>query len=274
MDAEGGRSRPLRILRMRFDIFTIFPDMFAGPLDESIIKRAQDAGLVDVHLHDIREYATDKHSMTDDTPYGGGGGMVMKPEPVFRAVEQVLDMREQTADQAVDSPCPIILLTPQGRPFTQDVAQQLSEHDRLALICGRYEGVDERVREHLATDEISVGPYVLSGGELPAMIIVDAVTRLIPGVLGDPRGAEKDSYAMGLLEHPHYTRPNDFRGWNVPDVLLSGHHGRVDEWRRLEALMRTLARQPDLLSVPTLTEDDLKLLDAIRDHLVALLDDD
>lgn len=247
--------------------------MFAGPLDESIIKRAREAGLVDVHLHDIREYATDKHSMTDDTPYGGGGGMVMKPEPIFRAVEQVLEMPEQSADREVEPPCPIILLTPQGRPFTQNVAQQLSEHDHLVLICGRYEGVDERVREHLATDEISVGPYVLSGGELPAMILVDAVTRLIPGALGDPRGADQDSYAMGLLEHPHYTRPSDFRGWDVPDVLVSGHHGRVDDWRRLEALLRTLARGPDLIDADRLTEDDRELLIQIRERISALVAD-
>lgn len=258
---------------MRFDIFTIFPQMFAGPLDESIIKRARDAGLVDIHLHDIREYATDKHSMTDDTPYGGGGGMVMKPEPIFRAVEQVLGMPEQTAERAAEPPCPIILLTPQGRPFTQDVAQHLSTHDRLTLVCGRYEGVDERVREHLATDEISIGPYVLSGGELPAMIIVDAVTRLLPDVLGDPRGAEKDSYAMGLLEHPHYTRPNDFRGWDVPDVLLSGHHGRVDAWRRQEALLRTLARRPDLIDAAQLTETDRRLLTELYTRIGKLIDD-
>lgn len=242
---------------MRFDIFTLFPEMFAGPFQESIIKHAQEKGLVEIAIHDIRSYATDRHRTTDDTPYGGGGGMVMKPEPIFRAVEDVLG-------EAIGE-TPVILLTPQGRLFTQQVARELSTHRRLALICGHYEGVDERVREHLATDEISIGDYVLTGGELPAMVIVDAVTRLLPGVLGDPSAAQTDSFAMGLLEHPHYTRPYDFRGWKVPDILLSGHHGEVARWRRREALRRTLERRPDLLEQAELTEEDRAFISGL-DH--------
>ncbi|MDQ7029764.1 MAG: tRNA (guanosine(37)-N1)-methyltransferase TrmD [Ardenticatenia bacterium] len=257
---------------MRFDIFTLFPEMFEGPLTESIIRRAREAGLVEIRLHNVRHYATDKHRVTDDTPYGGGGGMVMKAEPLFRAVEAVLGLPPRGAGEAVPPPpCPVILLTPQGRPFTQQVAEELSRQTRVALLCGRYEGVDERVREHLATDELSIGPYVLSGGELPAMVIVDAVTRLLPGALGDPEGARRDSFAMGLLEHPHYTRPADFRGWRVPDVLLSGHHGRVAEWRRHEALIRTLVRRPELIAAHTLTQADRAFLRRLVHHVDALL---
>ena len=237
---------------MRFDIFTLFPEMFVGPFQESIIKRAQEAGLVEIVIHNIRDYATDKHRTTDDTPYGGGGGMIMKPEPIFRAVETVLgDDLGRT---------PIILLTPQGRRFTQEVARELAQHERIALICGHYEGVDERVAEHLATDELSIGDYVLTGGELPAMVIVDAVVRLLPGALGDPEAAQADSFAMGLLEHPHYTRPYDFRGWKVPEVLLSGHHGEIARWRRRESLRRTLERRPDLLEHAELTAEDVEFL--------------
>ncbi len=241
---------------MHIDIFTLFPDMFVGPFQESIIKRAQENGLISIAVHDIRAYATDRHHTTDDTPYGGGGGMVMKPEPIFRAVEDVLG--EAIKDT------PVILLTPQGRRFTQQVALELAAQERLALVCGHYEGVDERVRQHLATDEISIGDYVLTGGELPAMVIVDAVTRLLPGALGDPSAAESDSYASGLLEHPHYTRPYDFRGWRVPDILLSGHHGEVARWRRREALRRTWERRPDLLETADLTEEDLAFLEELR----------
>ncbi|MFQ5342199.1 MAG: tRNA (guanosine(37)-N1)-methyltransferase TrmD [Anaerolineae bacterium] len=237
---------------MRFDIFTLFPEMFIGPFQESIIKRALEHDLVQIAIHDIRAYATDRHHTADDTPYGGGGGMVMKPEPVFAAVEDVLG-------EAIGE-TPIVLLTPQGRRFTQPVARDLARKERLALICGHYEGVDERVRQHLATDEVSIGDYVLTGGELPAMVIVDAVTRLLSGVLGDPSAAEADSYATGLLEHPHYTRPYDFRGWTVPDTLLSGHHAEVERWRRREALRRTWERRPDLLDQADLTEDDLAFL--------------
>jgi len=230
---------------MRFDIFTLFPGIFESPLRESMLKRSIESGLLEVQLHNIRDYAEGRHQVTDDYPYGGGGGMVMKPEPVFAAVEAVL---------GVETTTPIVLLTPQGRVFNQQVAFELAQHDRVALICGRYEGFDERIREHLATDEISIGDYVLTGGELAALVVVDAVIRLRPGVLGDPTGAIDDSHAGGLLEYPHYTRPPEFRGWGVPEVLLSGDHARVDRWRREQALRRTWLRRPDLLERAELTE--------------------
>jgi tRNA (guanine37-N1)-methyltransferase len=239
---------------MHFDILTLFPGMFVGPFSESIIQRAQEAGLVSIALHNIRDYATDKHHITDDYPYGGGGGMVMKPEPIFAAVEAILGPEPRA------SGVPIVLLTPQGRLFNQEVAQELASHRRVLLICGRYEGVDERVCAFLATDELSIGDYVLSGGELAAMVVVDAVTRLLPGALGDPTGALDDSHAMGLLEYPHYTRPPEFRGWRVPEVLLSGNHGEIARWRRQEALRRTFARRPDLLTRAPLTAKDREFL--------------
>lgn len=223
---------------MRFDIFTLFPEMFSAYLNESILKRAQEAAILEIGLHNIRDFTTDKHRTTDDEPYGGGGGMVMKPEPIFRAVEDVL------GEPPV---CPLILLTPQGRRFDQRVAVELAAYDHLALLCGRYEGVDERVREHLVTDEISLGDFVLTGGELPAMAIIDAVSRLLPGVLGDPDAAQKDSHASGLLEYPHYTRPPEFRGWEVPEVLRSGNHAEIEKWRQAQSLERTKQRRPDLL---------------------------
>jgi len=232
---------------MRIDILTLFPGMFSGPLTESILKRAQEKGLLSLHLHNIRDYTSDKHHTTDDAPYGGGGGMVMLVEPLVRAVEDV---------RGADQGAPVILLTPQGRVFTQRVAYELAAHERLILICGRYEGVDERVRELVVTDEISIGDYVLTGGELAAMVIVDAVTRLIPGVLGARWGAEEDSHAMGLLEYPHYTRPPVFRGLAVPDVLLSGDHQAVARWRRREAIRRTWERRPDLLLTADLSEEE------------------
>ena len=244
---------------MQIDIFTLFPDMFVGPFGESIIQRARDAGLVSIATHDIREWAPGKHRQCDDTPYGGGGGMVMKPEPIFYAVEAVLDM--QPGDPP---PCPVVLLTPQGRRFTQAMAQDLSQRERIALVCGRYEGVDERVRQHLVTDEISIGDYVLSGGELAAMVVTDAVVRLLPGALGDPGAPLKDSHAHGLLEHPHYTRPAEFRGWGVPEVLLSGHHARLARWRREAALYRTYRRRPDLIDRVELDDADRAFLDTIR----------
>ncbi|HEX9013328.1 MAG TPA: tRNA (guanosine(37)-N1)-methyltransferase TrmD, partial [Anaerolineaceae bacterium] len=206
---------------------------------------------VEVRLHDIRTYTTDRHHVTDDMPYGGGGGMVMKPEPVFAAVEAVL---------GVPPGCPVILLTPQGRTFDQRTAQELADQPHLALICGRYEGFDERIREHLATDELSIGDFVLTGGELPALAVIDAVTRLIPGALGDPTGALDDSHASGLLEYPHYTRPPEFRGWGVPEVLLSGNHGQISRWRREQALLRTYRRRPDLLRTADLSAADRKFL--------------
>ena len=241
---------------MRFDVFTLFPEVFGPYLDTSILQRARQRNLVEVYLHNIRDWTTDRHHITDDEPYGGGGGMVMKPEPIFTAVESVL---------GAPPTCPVILLTPQGRTFNQAIAQELlstaqESGNRLALLCGRYEGVDERVRLHLASDEISIGDYVLSGGELPALVLVDAITRLIPGVLGDPDGALDDSHASGLLEYPHYTRPPEFRGWRVPDILLSGDHGRVDRWRREQALLRTHQRRPDLLETASLSEADKKFL--------------
>jgi tRNA (guanine37-N1)-methyltransferase len=236
---------------MRFDVFTLFPDVFDPYLETSILQRARQRGLVDVHLHNIRDWTHDKHHITDDEPYGGGGGMVMKPEPIFASVEDVLGSPPA---------CPVILLTPQGRTFTQAVAQELAGQPRLALLCGRYEGVDERVRQYLVSDEISIGDYVLTGGELPALALIDAAARLLPGVLGDPDGAQDDSHAMGLLEYPHYTRPPEFRGWGVPEALVSGDHARVRRWRRQQALLRTRQRRPDLLASAPLTEEDRKFL--------------
>ncbi len=236
---------------MRFDIFTLFPEVFHPYIDVSIIGRARKSGALEVHLHNIRDWATDKHRTVDDEPYGGGGGMVMKAEPIFAAVESVLGRPPQA---------PVILLTPQGRPFSQKVARELAELPRVALLCGRYEGIDERVRQHLVTDEISIGDYVLTGGELAALVVLDAVTRLLPNVLGDPDAPDKDSHATGLLEHPHYTRPAVFRGWEVPPVLLSGDHGKIARWRREQSLLRTLHRRPDLLAKAQLTEEDRAFL--------------
>jgi tRNA (guanine37-N1)-methyltransferase len=240
---------------MYFDILTLLPGLFEGVFNESIVKRAREAGLVSIVIHNIRDYATDKHHITDDIPYGGGGGMIMKPEPIFRAVEAILNLEERQEPEV-----PVILLSPQGRLFTQSVARELSKHPHLVLICGHYEGVDERVRRFLATDEISIGDYVLTGGELPAMVIVDAVTRLVPGVLGDPGATFEDSHAEGLLEYPHYTRPAVFRGWSVPEVLLSGNHAEIVRWRRQEALRRTFERRPDLLAKAHLSPADREFL--------------
>ncbi len=236
---------------MQFEVFTLLPEVFPPYLESSILQRARQRGLINVRVHNIRDYTHDKHHTTDDIPYGGGGGMVMKPEPVFEAVESILGR---------EADCPIILLTPQGRVFNQTIAQELSGHEKIALICGRYEGVDERIRKHLVTDEISIGDYVLTGGELPALILIDAISRLIPGVLGDPDGAMDDSHASGLLEYPHYTRPPEFRGESVPEVLLSGDHAKIAKWRREQSLLRTLERRPDLLEKAQLTDEDRKFL--------------
>jgi tRNA (guanine37-N1)-methyltransferase len=233
---------------MQIDILTLFPEMFPGYLNESILKRAQAAGLLQIGLHNLREYATGKHRITDEPPYGGGGGMVLKPEPIFTAVSSLITNSQP--------PPPIILLTPQGRPFSQRVAQELVQHPRLLLLSGRYEGVDERVRQHLVTDEISIGDFVLTGGELAAMVIVDAIARLIPGVLGAEDAAADDSHATGLLEGPHYTRPETFRDWSVPEVLRTGHAANIARWRRQQALRRTWQRRPDLLLTAELSEDD------------------
>jgi tRNA (guanine37-N1)-methyltransferase len=244
---------------MRIDILTLFPAMFDGPFHDSIIKRAQQAGLVSIHVGNIRDWAPGKHHQCDDTPYGGGGGMIMKPEPIFYAVEATLGMAPGDPP-----PCPVLLMTPQGRPFAQAQAGKLAQHDRLLFVCGRYEGVDERVRENLVTDEISIGDYVLSGGELAAMVVVDAIVRLLPGALGDERAAAQDSHATGLLEHPHYTRPPVFRDRQVPDILLSGHHANVARWRRQASLLRTWQRRPDLLQHAELDDSDLAFLEQVR----------
>ncbi len=243
---------------MQFDVFTLLPEVFQPYLDTSILQRARERGLIEVRLHNIRDHTHDRHRTTDDIPSGGGGGMVMKPEPLVEAVETVLRLQP-----GVLPDYPVILLTPQGRVFNQSIAAELAQHSRLALICGRYEGVDERVR-HLVSDEISIGDYVLTGGELPALLVIDAVSRLLPGVLGDPDGALDDSHASGLLEYPHYTRPPEFRGEPVPDVLLSGDHARIARWRREQSLLRTLERRPDLLERADLSAADQKFLEETR----------
>lgn len=237
---------------MQFDIFTLFPEVFKPYLDASILQRAIKNQLLEVRLHDIRGWAPDKHHITDDTPYGGGGGMVMKPEPVFAAVEEILGK---------DRSVPLVLLTPQGRPYTHAIAQEFAKMPRLALLCGHYEGVDERIREHLVSDEISIGDYVLTGGELPAMILIDSIARFLPGVLGDPDGAADDSFTSGMLEYPQYTRPEDFRGWKVPEVLLSGNHARIARWRKEQAVLRTLERRPDLLLDIKLSKEDMEIIE-------------
>jgi len=247
---------------MQFEVFTLLPEIFPPYLESSILKRARQRGLIEVHVHNIRDYTHDRHHTTDDTPYGGGGGMVMKPEPVFEAIESVLGFDPTQSQPPL---MPVILLTPQGRVFTQRVAEEFAGHERIALLCGRYEGVDERIREYLVTDEISIGDYVLTGGELPALSIIDAVSRLIPDVLGDPTGAEDDSHSMGLLEYPHYTRPPEFRGWKVPDVLLSGDHAKIEKWRREQALLRTFNKRPDMLEKAQLSEADRKFIEKLKE---------
>jgi tRNA (guanine37-N1)-methyltransferase len=240
---------------MHFDIFTLFPDMFQGPFSESILKRAQERELLSIALHDIRKATSDKHHVVDDYPYGGGAGMVMKPEPIFAAVE------------AVYQGGPMILLSPQGRLFNQQIARTLAQEARLTLICGHYEGIDERVREHLVTDEISIGDYVLTGGELAAMVVVDATSRLIPGVLGGDESTLEESHSSDLLEYPQYTRQPDFRGWRVPDVLLSGNHAEIARWRRKESLRRTKESRPDLFQKLDLSsKEDLKLLRELEEE--------
>jgi tRNA (guanine37-N1)-methyltransferase len=222
---------------MKIDVLTLFPGMFAGPLDESIVRRARDTGQLHLRLHNLRDYTHDRHRTVDDRPFGGGPGMLLKPEPIFEAVEHLRG--EQTR---------VILLSPAGRLFTQAVAQQLAQREHLLLICGSYEGVDERVRQFLVDEELSIGDYVLTNGALPAMVIIDAITRLLPGVLGDDQSAHEESFSRGWLEYPQYTRPADFRGMRAPEVLLSGHHAQIAEWRAAQAKLRTAQRRPDLLA--------------------------
>ena len=231
---------------MRIHILTLFPNMLSGPFSESIIKRAVDRGLVEIVLYNIRDYTSDRHHVVDDYPYGGGQGMVLKPEPIFAAVESIKN----------ESEVPVILLTPQGRLFNQMVAEELARYGEMILMCGHSEGVDERVREHLVTDEISIGDYVLSGGELAAMVIVDAVVRQLPGALGAEEAVREDSHSSGLLEYPQYTRPRVFQGWEVPQVLLSGNHAEIASWRREQSIMRTLRRRPDLLERADLSREE------------------
>ncbi|MGD0112839.1 MAG: tRNA (guanosine(37)-N1)-methyltransferase TrmD [Armatimonadota bacterium] len=245
---------------MRIDVVTIFPAMFGPLLSESILKRAQDFGIAEIAVRDLRDFTADRHRTTDDAPYGGGAGMVMKPEPFFQAVDAT--RCPENAGCAEE----IILLSPQGERYRQSLARELASKDHLILLCGHYEGVDERVRERLATRVISVGDYVLTGGELPAMVVIDSVVRLLPGALGAEDGAQSDSFEDGLLEYPQYTRPADFRGSDVPEILLSGHHEQVRRWRRKESLRRTRALRPDLLSAAKLTAEDRKLLEEIEEE--------
>jgi tRNA (guanine37-N1)-methyltransferase len=225
---------------MKFDIVTIFPRMFDQPQAEGVVARGVGAGVIDLKVHDLRDFTTDRHRVVDDVPFGGGPGMVMKPEPFFRAV---VHLRATRGEPAV-----VLLTSPQGRPLTDRRARELARLPHVAILCGRYEGVDDRVREHVATEEVSIGDYVLSGGELAAMVIIDAVSRLVPGVVGDERSVATESFARGLLDYPHYTRPAEFDGWRVPDVLLSGHHAEIARWRAREAVRRTRTMRPDLLA--------------------------
>jgi tRNA (guanine37-N1)-methyltransferase len=243
---------------MRIDILTLFPPLFAAPFDFGVFRRAVDSKLVSLNVYNIRDFALGKHRTVDDYPYGGGAGMVMQPGPIFAAVEHV---RESVPED--ERNFPVVLLTPQGRVLSQTIALELSLHRHLLFICGHYEGVDERVREHLATEEISIGDYVLTGGEVPALVVIDAVLRLLPGVLGSEASALEESHAGGLLEYPQYTRPFDFRGWTVPEVLLSGNHADIARWRREQAIRRTLERRPDLLEKTELRLEEKKLVERL-----------
>lgn len=244
---------------MKFDVVTIFPQMVRAGLAEGVVSRGIERGLLDVRIHDLRDHTTDRHRSVDDVPYGGGPGMVMKPEPLMKAVAHIAATR--------GTPAAVVLLSPQGRTFTQAEAARLAVLGHVALLCGRYEGMDERVRELVATEELSIGDYVLSGGELPALVVVDAVSRLVPGVVGDEQSVAEESFSSGLLDYPHYTRPADVDGRRVPDVLLSGHHAEVRRWRRKAALARTLERRPELLANAALDEDDRRLLEEIKKEI-------
>ncbi len=241
---------------MRIDIITLFPSMFTDPFGKSIIKRAQEKGLLKINLYNLRCFTFDRHRSVDDTPFGGGAGMVMKIEPIYRALRHI----KAKTKGAVE----VILLSPQGKKFNQDMAKELSQEKNLILLCGHYEGMDERVREHLIDEEISIGDYVVSGGELPAMVVVDAITRVLPGVLGNENSAKEDSFYQGLLDYPQYTRPADFMKWKVPDVLLSGNHQKIKRWRRKKMLEKTLKKRPDLLKEANLTLEDKKWLKEIK----------
>lgn len=243
---------------MRFDIITIFPEIFSEVFDFGIVRRAVEASLIEIHAHDLRDYTRDRHRQVDDRPFGGGAGMVMKPEPLFRAVEAL---------RGGDLGVPVALLSPQGRLFSQPVAEEYARKPRLILICGRYEGVDERVVEHLITDEVSIGDYVLSGGEIPAMVVVDAVTRLIPGALGCEESAKRESFAWGLLDYPHYTRPAEYRDLRAPEVLLSGNHAEIERWRRRKAIEKTLRVRPDLTRNRSLSQDEQREIEEILNEI-------
>lgn len=237
---------------MRIDVLTLFPEMFEGVFGSSILGKAREKGIVRLGTVNFRDYSNNKHKTVDDYPYGGGGGMVLKPEPIFAAVEAL--------EVEPDKKPRVILMCPQGESFTQRKAEQLAQEEHLVLICGHYEGYDERIREHLVTDELSIGDFVLTGGEIPAMAVIDSVVRLLPGVLGNESSAVTDSYSTGLLEHPHYTRPPEFRGWSVPEVLVSGNHAKIEQWRRQQSLLRTLSRRPDLLDAAELSDKERKWL--------------
>ena len=270
---------------MKFEILTIFPDFFRGPLEHGIVRRAREAGLIDIRVHDLRGFTRDKHRTVDDRPFGGGEGMVLKPEPIFEAVEslQIAPKPERARDNARES---VVLLSAQGKLFQQALAAELAGLERIVLICGRYEGVDERVGDFVADREISIGDYVLSGGELAAAVVLDAVTRLLPGALGNEASAQFESFSLedlgnnalgprstcssgGLLDYPHYTRPAEYRGMAVPEELVNGNHQQIRRWRRRRALEKTLRNRPDLLEQVELTSEDRKLLDEIREHLHA-----
>ncbi|WP_079910289.1 tRNA (guanosine(37)-N1)-methyltransferase TrmD [Paenibacillus sp. 32352] len=241
---------------MRIDVLTLFPDMFDGVFSSSILGKAREKGIVELNTVNFRDYSNNKHNTVDDYPYGGGGGMVLKPEPIFAAVEA---LTEPLAGKPR-----IVLMCPQGKPFTQRKAEELAKEDHLIFICGHYEGYDERIREHLVTDELSIGDYVLTGGELPAMVVIDSVARLLPGVLGNETSAVTDSFSTGLLEYPHYTRPVQFREWTVPDILLSGHHAHIEKWRKRESIRRTWHKRPDLLKSYPLTKEEQVWLKEIQ----------
>ncbi|HMA58918.1 MAG TPA: tRNA (guanosine(37)-N1)-methyltransferase TrmD [Halanaerobiales bacterium] len=244
---------------MRFDILTLFPEMFNGPFSDSMIKKARENGIIDINLIDIRDYTTDKHNTADDYPYGGGAGMVLKVEPIYYALADITEDFSQSTTN--------ILLTPRGQKLDQSMVKDLSGKDRLVLICGHYEGIDERIRNNFVDQEVSIGDYVLTGGEIPAMVLVDAVARLLPGVLGHDESKKNDSFYNGILDYPHYTRPQEFKGMEVPEILLSGNHQLVDRWRKKEALKRTYLMRPDLIENTELTQDQQELLREIKQDI-------